>query len=481
MTAKPNPSITVSKPANISALPLDLYVPASVESEMAVLGAILINPNAYGEVSSIISKDDFYLLKHQNVWAAMGEVVAQNAPVDILTVGRRLEELQQLNEAGGYPYLTTLLSAVPSSIHATFYAQMVMRASVRRGLMKAADEMKALARDEQLDLETVIARSEAASAPYRSRAMSSLGATIGEGVQIALDIVDRAAQRLPQDNLIYIGQDIGLDDLMGGGWMRGKISVPFARSEHGKTAFMMNVALEAARPRVRHGEARQGATVAFFSTEIPRDEVFVDLLAMEAGVHSLRLRNGGLSQKEYDAVLAASARLADMRIMVYEAQTITPEGIYNLSRDVKQASGLDMVCVDYIQRVAIPDDKKFKGNTYVELEYVMNALEKMCRPNHLNVHMMVNAQVNRVVDQQKDKHPHKSQIEGNNKIEQYADICIGLYRHGAAEPDTQTPTHFDMDVQKNRVTSRYGRVTRRLHPSSRRLERIGDSNGTSLE
>lgn len=474
MAAKPNPSPPSAKPANISALPFDSHAPASVESEMALVGAALGNPDVYIEASSIVTPGDFYLLKHQHVWEAIGELVQQGEPVDVLTISQRLETKQQLGELGGASGLVQLMNSTPTSVHASFYAQLVMRASVRRGLMRAADEQKALARDEQLDLETVIARSEAASAPYRARALSSLGTTMRDGVQIALDVVDRAGQRLPQDELIYIGRDIGLDDLMGGGWMRGKISVPFARSEHGKTAFMMNAALEAARPRIRQGELHQGATVAFFSTEIPKDEVFVDLLAMEAGLHSLRLRNGGLNEREYEQVLAASGRLAEMRIVVYEAQSITPEGIYNLSRDVKQASGLDMVCVDYIQRVAIPDDKKFKGNTYIELEYVMNALEKMCRPTKLNVHMMVNAQVNRVVDQQKDKHPHKSQIEGNNKIEQYADICIGLYRHGAAEPDSPTPTYFDMDVQKNRVTSRYGRVTRRLNPSSRKLERLGE-------
>lgn len=130
-------------------------VPFSQEAEEAVIGAVLVNPRAFLTVATFLKADDFYLLRHNYIWQGLTRLNERSDPVDYLTVLQELRDLGVLDEIGGAPYITRLINSAPTSAHAEVYGRLVERASIRRKMLIAADEIKALALNEELSIETV--------------------------------------------------------------------------------------------------------------------------------------------------------------------------------------------------------------------------------------------------------------------------------------------------------------------------------------
>jgi replicative DNA helicase len=134
--------------------------PYSQEAEEAVIGAVLINPNSFLTVASFLKADDFYLLRHSYVWQAMQRLHERKEPIDNITLGKELEDLGMLNEVGGHAFITQLISNTPTSVHAEVYGRLVERAAIRRKLIRASDEIRALALNEEMTIESVTTEAE---------------------------------------------------------------------------------------------------------------------------------------------------------------------------------------------------------------------------------------------------------------------------------------------------------------------------------
>ena len=136
------------------------FAPYSQEAEEAVLGAVMVNPDAFLGVASFLTADDFYILRHGYIWEALMRISERNEQIDFVTLQDELRALNRLNDMGGPAYLLHLVNSTPTSIHAEVYGHLVERAATRRRLLIAADEIKALAMDEQLTIEKVTSDSE---------------------------------------------------------------------------------------------------------------------------------------------------------------------------------------------------------------------------------------------------------------------------------------------------------------------------------
>ncbi len=136
------------------------FAPYSQEAEEAVLGAVMVNPDAFLGVASFLTAEDFYILRHSYIWEALLRISERNEQIDFVTLQDELRALNRLNDVGGPAYLLHLVNSTPTSIHAEVYGHLVERAAVRRRLLIAADEIKALALDEQLTIEKVTSDSE---------------------------------------------------------------------------------------------------------------------------------------------------------------------------------------------------------------------------------------------------------------------------------------------------------------------------------
>lgn len=193
----------------------DLSAPYSEEAEEAVIGAVLINPNAYLTVASFLKHDDFYLLRHQYVWQALQHLSDRDEAIDFLTLTEELRGMNWLNEIGGSTYIIHLINNTPTSIHAEFYGRIVERTAIRRRLLVAADEIKALAVNETLEIESVVTESERRLFNVTDRQLRREFIPLRDAVSDYFDQIEHMMQN-PQITLGVPSGFKDLDELLGG-------------------------------------------------------------------------------------------------------------------------------------------------------------------------------------------------------------------------------------------------------------------------
>src|SRR5258708_10425421 len=232
--------------------------PHAVEAEEAVLGCVLINPDAYFEVASCLKPEDFYLHKNRWIWDSFVNLHEQRLPIDIITVSEELERHSQLGEAGGAAYLTQLINAVPTSLHAEAYGRLVEREALRRRLIDAATQVAKLAYEEGRDIGEVGNDAEAAVFAVSERRMNNELAPINEAISSYYDRINYLFEH--RDELLGVPTGfIDLDKLLGG-LQQSDLLIIAGRPGSGKTGFMLNVAKNAAMNHKKH--------VAVFSLEM---------------------------------------------------------------------------------------------------------------------------------------------------------------------------------------------------------------------
>lgn len=414
---------------------LNLLAPYSQEAEEAVIGAVLINPSAFVTVCSFLKADDFFFVRHQYIWQAMNVLNERREPVDYLTLVDTLRIAGRLAEIGGAAFLTTLINATPTSVHAEVYGRLVERASTRRRLMIAADEIKQLALNEAMTIETVTAEAESRlfkvtdrSADDRMHNFGDLISTVSDGVEARIS-----------GNLTDMGVPSGLRELDGliGGWQKGDLVIFAGRPGMGKSSALATFSLNA---------ARLGARVALFSLEMGGEMVTQRLLAMETGINTQTMRLGKLSPQEWSRFVEAAGRLSNFPIFIDDTPGLSVQQLRAKCRHLVHQHGLDLIIVDYVQLMTgLPEHR---NNRVLEIGYITQALKELAR--ELNVPVIAAAQLNRAVEQRQDKRPVLSDLRESGNLENDADIVIFLYRDVVYNPNTEFPNAADMIVAKHR-------------------------------
>jgi replicative DNA helicase len=277
--------------------PIDRMPPHSIESEEAVLGSILIDPDALYRVGGLLGSADFYIVKHQWIWDAALALHQRREPIDFVTITRELAACNQLDELGGPAYISHLINVVPTAIHAAGYGRLVADAARRRRMLAAASEIAQLAYDESIDLDEARDRAE--------QALFAVGQQRdANDLEPILDII-----RAYYDRIEYLyehsGEPIGiptgfldLDKLLGG-LQKSDLIVIAARPGVGKTSLMLNIALNAAR--------RFHQRVAVFSLEMSKEQIVQRLVSGESGIDSMRLRRGNLYEADWPRFIESSS------------------------------------------------------------------------------------------------------------------------------------------------------------------------------
>jgi replicative DNA helicase len=370
-------------------------IPYSQEAEEAVLGAVLVNPDSFSGVASFLKPDDFYILRNQFIWEAMLRISERSHPIDLLTVQDELRMLQHLGDVGGPAYLTHLINSVPTSVHAEIYGRLVERASIRRRLLMAADEIKALAFDEELGIEQVTNDAE-------SRLFKVTERTIGRDIvtlrQALGDYFERVAHLMEYPNETS-GLPTGFRDIdtLLGGLQKSDLLIFAGRPGMGKTSFLLSVTSQA---------ARTGARIAIFSMEMGADQIVQRLISMETGINSQRLRLGQLTQQEWNRFVQATGRMENLRIFIDDSPALTPLQLRTKCRRIAHEHGLDLIIVDYLQ--LMNGGGTFENNRVQEISYISRSLKELAR--ELNVPLFTAAQLSRAVEQRQDKRPQLSDL-----------------------------------------------------------------------
>lgn len=409
--------------------------PYSQEAEEAVIGAVMINPDAFLGVASFLNAEDFYILRHTYIWEALTRISERNEKADFVTVQEELRQMSRLNDIGGPAYLLQLINNTPTSVHAEVYGRLVERAAIRRRLMTAADEIKALALEEDLPIEKVTSESETRLFGVTERNLRRDLVPMREAVNDYFDHIEHLMQHPDEPMGLPTGfRDV--DELLGG-LQRSDLLIFAGRPGMGKTSFLLSVALNA---------AKLGARIAIFTMEMGNEQIVQRFISMETGINTQKLRTGQLNQQEWSRFVQATGRLANLRVFIDDTPAMTPIQMRTKCRRLMHEHGLDLVIVDYMQ--LMNSGGGYENNRVQEISFISRSLKELAR--ELNVPLFSAAQLSRAVEQRQDKRPLLSDLRESGSIEQDADIVAFLYRDAVYNEATEFPNRADIIIAKHR-------------------------------
>ncbi len=410
-------------------------IPHSREAEEAVIGAILINPEAYYDVASFLQPDDFYIHRNRWIWEAFTRLHEQRQPIDLLTVAEELDRMGHLEEVGGTAYLTALLNQVPTSLHAEAYGRVVEAHSIRRKMIQAANQIASLAYDEEQGVERALDEAEKALFSVSERRLRHDVRPISAVLSEYYDRIDELARR-PEGIYGVPTGFIDLDRLLAG-LQPSDLLIVAGRPGQGKTGFLLSIARNAALLHKKH--------VAIFSLEMSNEQLVQRLIAQETGIDSQRLRTGRLTEDEWPLFTHAIEVFSDTHIFLDDTPAITPLQLRTKCRRLHMEYGLDLIILDYLQLMG--GDIRAE-NRVQEVSYISRNLKILAR--ELNVPVLAAAQLSRAVEQRADKRPVLSDLRESGSLEQDADIVMFIYRPDQYEKDTTRKNIAEIIVAKHR-------------------------------
>jgi len=387
--------------------------PFSQEAEEAVLGSVLINPDAFFEVAPFLPPEDFYLHHNRWIWEAFLRLQDQRLPIDILTVSEELERQGKLSEVGGVAYLTGLVARVPTSLHAEAYGHLVEQAATRRRLLTAASQVARLAHQADLPVEETVEDAEKAIFAVGERRLRRELQPLKQVLSAYYDRLDYQA-RHPEEAVGVPTGFIDLDRLLGG-MQPSDLLIIAGRPGQGKSAFCLSVAHNAAQ--------RQGKHVAVFSLEMSKEQLVQRLIAQSTAIDAHRLRLGEIQDQEWPVFTQAVSGLSAVQLYLDDTPGITPLQLRTKCRRLHAEVGLDLVIVDYLQLMS--GEGRFE-NRQQEVSHISRSLKVLAR--ELNVPVLAAAQLSRAVEQRADKRPVLSDLRESGALEQEADVVLFIHR-----------------------------------------------------
>ncbi|MGD8474424.1 MAG: replicative DNA helicase [Anaerolineae bacterium] len=409
--------------------------PQNVDAEEAILGALLIDPDAIIRVATFLNPEDFYREKHGWIYDTALTLHDRREPIDLLTVCDELEHRQQLDEVGGPAFITALTNAVPTSIHAEHYARIVERTATRRRLIEAAGQIAALAYQEADDVDEVVDRAEQVLFGVSERRISRELVPIKQVLSKYYDRIEYLT--LHRGELIGIPTGFQRIDKLLGGLQRSDLVILAARPSVGKTSLALSFAHNAAK--------KYGQRVAFFSLEMSNEQVIQRLISSETGIDAQRLRRGEIEQDEWGRFMKATNDLAETYFYIDDTPGASALELRTKARRLHAEVGIDLMVVDYLQLMR--GDYRSE-NRVQEISSISRALKALAR--ELNVPVLALSQLSRSVESRSDKRPILSDLRESGALEQDADVVMFIYRDEMYNDNTEWPNIADIMVAKHR-------------------------------
>lgn len=413
----------------------DKLVPNNTEAEEAVLGSLLIDPEALFRVSPFLTPDDFYIQKNAWIYGAILRLHERREPIDFVTLCDELERQGRLEEIGGAAYVTHLINIVPSAIHVEAYGHIVEQAAIRRRLIDAASRIAQLAYQEDQDVDLTVDRAEQALFSVSERRITRDLAPVQEIIRRYYDRIEYLYDHRDEPLGVPTGF-IDLDRLLGGLQSSDLILIA-ARPSVGKTSLGISVA--------RHA-ANLGQHVAVFSLEMSSEQVVQRMVAAETGIDSQRLRQGDLREQEWPLFVQATGRLSDLPLYIDDTPSISVLQMRTKARRLYAEHGIDLILVDYLQLMTAGDMRS--ESRVQEVSYISRSLKGLAR--ELDVPLVAISQLSRAVEQRSDKRPILADLRASGSLEQDADVVMFIYRDELYNTESERPHIADIIIAKHR-------------------------------
>jgi len=404
--------------------------PHSVEAEQSLLGALLIDNQAFDRIADLVSAEDFYRDDHRRIWRHIARLAELSQPADVVTVADSIERSEDKDKTGGPAYLAALAQNTPSSINVRRYAQLVRDRSVQRRLGHVATDIAESAYN-PTGKEVAQLLDEAESKIFQ---IAEAGARKDQGLLGIAPILAKVYERIDhlhnQDNPSDVtGVPTGFTDLdiKTAGLQPGDLIIVAGRPSMGKTAFAINIAeYVAMHPSV-------SLPVAIFSMEMSSSQLAMRMLSSLGKVDAHKLRTGRLNDEEWSHLTDAMGRLHEAKIHVDETPALNALEVRARARRLKREySKLGLVVVDYLQLMSATTQGENRATEISEISRSLKALAK-----ELEVPVIALSQLSRAVEQRNDRRPMMSDLRESGAIEQDADVILFIYRDEVYHPEKE--------------------------------------------
>lgn len=412
---------------------MDRIPPQNLEAEKSVLGSILLDKDALIEVSGWLLPSHFYDDRHSVIYQNILELFESGLPVDLVTVSDKLKKKRLLSKLGGRAYLTELASFVPTSAHATEYANIVKETATRRGLISSSSEITQLAFDETMPMSEVVDRSETLLFNVAQEGIKSNFIHIKD---LLKDAYERAAHAKESDDYSGISTGFKELDILLGGFQKSDLVVLAARPSVGKTSLALDM--------MRHAALIEKKNVAFFSLEMSNMQIMDRLLGMQSGIPFWEIRTNKLTEEKVIKLANTMGELADANIYVDDTAGQHINQIRTKARRLALEHGVDIIFVDYLQLM----HGNSKESRTLEVGEVSQGLKNLAK--ELNVPVVALSQLSRAIEQRQSRRPQLSDLRESGSIEQDADVVIFLDREETWNPDTEKKGSAEVFVAKHR-------------------------------
>ena len=388
--------------------------PHDIEAEEAVIGSLLIDPDAILKVSTSLRAEDFLSETNRAIYQACLSLYQRNEAINQITVAHELMRLNNLEQIGGAAFLSHLISNVPTSLHAEYYAQIVSSTATMRRLIAAAGQIEALGYEASPDIDASLNKAEDILFQVRMRRDPRDFVPIRDVLgQYFEQVGPHAAPREGGIPHILTGF-AALDDFLGG-LQRSDLVVLAARPSVGKTSLALNIA--------RNAAVNQKACVALCSLEMSREAVVQRLLASESGVEFRKVHHGGFSEHDEIRIMEASGILSEAPIYVDDSPQLRVLDVRSKVRRLHFERNIDLVIIDYLQ--LIHGDGKNETRVQ-EISKITGALKALAR--ELSVPVLTVSQLSRAVEWRASHIPQLADLRESGSIEQDADVVLFIYR-----------------------------------------------------
>lgn len=404
-------------------------LPNSTEAEQALISSMLSYPNSVQTAIELgLHAEDFYVEAHKRIYGVMMTMFEEGKPIDSPSLLGRLNDLKMLNAVGGINLILELSDTSVSSANTKYYVELIQDKAYLRNLIITAQQIAQDGYDTSVNLDDVMDKAEKQLLNVTRTRRTSEFRVAREVVKDVLENI----QKMSTQHSSVTGTSSGFRalDRMTNGFQRGDLIILAARPSMGKTAFALNIGLNAAQITKQ--------AVAIFSLEMPAEQLITRMLSVKSRISGSVLRTGQLnSNNEWNALNEAAADLRQTKIYIDDSPTIRVAEIFSKCRKLQTENPLGLIVIDYIQLIS-SSSKSNGENRQQEVSEISRGLKALAR--ELSVPVIALSQLSRSVEQRQNKRPQLSDLRESGALEQDADLVIFLYRDAYYEKDDERPS-----------------------------------------
>ena len=408
--------------------------PNSIEAEIAVIGGLILDNEAWEQIADILQVNDFYNQEHRKIFSCIVNLVNDNVPFDVVTIN---EKANTDNDKSFSTYLSEIINQTPSAANIKAYANIVREQSILRQLISVSNNLIEKSRDGGIDSKALLDEAEQKIFNISEESLKANNGfqNINDLVKESLEQIEERAEKV--DFVTGVSTGFSEFDNKTTGLQGGDLIIVAGRPSMGKTSFAMNLS--------EYASLKNDAVTAIFSMEMSGTQLSTRLISSMGRINQQKIRTGKLTDEDWPRLTNAVALLSKANIFIDDTPALTPTDIRARARRLKREKGLDLIVIDYMQLMQLTNNSE---NRATELSEISRSLKALAR--ELDVPVVALSQLNRSLENRTDKRPIMSDLRESGAIEQDADLIAFIYRDEVYNEDSADKGKAEIIIAKQR-------------------------------